>query len=205
MDTRNTPYSIKKPVNWDLISEYTNGGAKPDAALAEKVLNELLENIKLSNCDYFEDVCNAILTRVPGKIEAENYGHDGFNRSYYVIDTVNKSKFYRKNEPVQVKLDSWEKEQFWSEQSIELRQSEWVVYTFECLDDKKYNFILRSSTSVKPSRVMIVVNGKKATVDVTSIAFSEVIIGDYKLNKGNNTIKLIADSGTVKIDWINIH
>ena len=55
---------------------------------------------------YFEDVCNAILTRVPAKIEAENYGHDGFNRSYFVADTVNKSKFYRKDEPVKINLDS---------------------------------------------------------------------------------------------------
>ncbi|MBL0356645.1 MAG: cellulase family glycosylhydrolase [Chitinophagaceae bacterium] len=103
MDTENTPYSIKKPVSWDLIAEYTRGGAKPDAQLAEKIFNELLENIKISNCDYFEDVCNAILTRIPAKIEAENYGFDGFSHSYYIADTTNKSKFYRKNEPVKNK------------------------------------------------------------------------------------------------------
>ena len=53
MDTQNTPYSIKKPANWDLISEYTKGGTKPDAAIAEKALNELLENIKIANCYLF--------------------------------------------------------------------------------------------------------------------------------------------------------
>ncbi|MEQ1799090.1 MAG: cellulase family glycosylhydrolase [Lacibacter sp.] len=143
MDTQNTPYSINKPGKWDLISEYSKGGAKPDAVLAEGVFNELLENIKLSNCTYFEDVCNAILTRVPAKIEAENYGHDGFNHSYFVSDTVNKSKFYRKSEPVKINLDSKVQDQFWSEQSIELQQSEWVVYNFESLTEKKYKITLR--------------------------------------------------------------
>ncbi len=60
MDTQNTPYSINKPENWDLIAEYTRGGAKPDSLLAEKAFNDLLENIKLANCVYFEDVTNAI-------------------------------------------------------------------------------------------------------------------------------------------------
>ncbi|MBL0131853.1 MAG: hypothetical protein IPP43_12685 [Chitinophagaceae bacterium] len=74
MDTKNTPYSIKKPNQWDLISEYTKGGPKPDSLVAEKALNELLENIKIANCDYFEDVCNAILTRVPAKLKPKIMG-----------------------------------------------------------------------------------------------------------------------------------
>ena len=201
MDTQNTPYSINKPGNWDLISEYSKGGAKPDAALAEQALNELLENIKIANCIYFEDVCNAILTRVPAKIEAENYGHDGFNHSYFVADTVNKSKFYRKDEPVKINLDSKVKDQFWSEQSIELQQTEWVVYRFESLTSKKYNLILRTSAA-EPAQLTIVINNKSVNIDVTNTEFNEVSIGDYKLKKGRNIIKIIAKSKAVKVDWI---
>ena len=201
MDTQNTPYSINKPGNWDLISEYSKGGAKPDALLAEKIFNELLENIKLSNCSYFEDVCNAILTRVPAKIEAENYGHDGFNRSYFVSDTVNKSKFYRKDEPVKINLDSKVKDQFWSEQSIELQQSEWVVYRFESLTSRKYSLILRTSAT-EPAQLTIVINNKSVNIDVANTEFNEVSIGDYKLKKGRNIIKVIAKSKAVKVDWI---
>lgn len=203
MDTQNTPYSINKPGNWDLISEYSRGGAKPDAALAEKIFNELLENVKISNCKYFEDVCNSILTRVPAKIEAENYGHDGFNRSYFVSDTVNKSKYYRKNEPVKINLDSKINDQFWSEQSIELQQSEWVVYSFESLTAKKYSLILRVSAAAGPAQVTVIVNSKKVNVDITNTDFSEVSIGEYKLKKGRNTIKILSKSKAVKVDWIN--
>ncbi|MBP6022880.1 cellulase family glycosylhydrolase [Ferruginibacter sp.] len=202
MDTENTPYSINKPGNWDLIAEYSRGGVKPDAALAEKAFNELLENIKISNCKYFEDVCNAILARVPAKIEAENYGHDGFNRSYFVSDTVNKSKFYRKNEPVKINLDSKVADQFWSEQSIELQQSEWVVYSFESLTARKYNLSLRASAAA-PAQLTIFINNKKVNVAVTNTAFNEISIGGYKLKKGKNTFKILSKLNAVKVDWIN--
>ncbi|MBK8054473.1 MAG: cellulase family glycosylhydrolase [Saprospiraceae bacterium] len=202
LDTQNTPYSIKKPDNWDLISEYTKGGAKPDAVIAEKALNEFLENIKLSNCDYFEDVCNAILPRIPGKIEAENYGHDGFNQSYFVKDTATKSQHYRKNEPVKINLDSKDKEQFWSEQSIELQQSEWVVYNFECLDKKKHQLTIRASVAEVPANLIIEINSKKVIVNVLSEDFLEQTVGSYKLNKGNNKIKILIKSGMLKLDWL---
>lgn len=203
MDTQNTPYSINKPGNWDLISEYSRGGAKPDTAVAEKIFIELLENIKISNCKYFEDVCNAILTRVPAKIEAENYGHDGFNRSYFVVDTVSKSKFYRTAEPVKINLDSKEKEQFWSEQSIELQQSEWVVYSFESLTAKNYHLTLRASSVAGLAQLTVIINGKKVAVDIPNTTFSEISMGDYKLKKGKNTIKMLSKSNAVKVDWIN--
>ena len=205
MDTQNTPYSIKKPAGWDLIAEYTRNGAKPDAIIAEKAFNELLDNIKISNCDYFEDVCNAILTRIPAKIEAENYGFSGFNRSYFVLDTANKSKFYRKNEPVQIKLDSKDKEQFWSEQSIELQQSEWVVYNFESLYRKKHQLTIRASAVVAPASLTIWINNKKTVVNIIGKDLLEQAIGNYKLNKGDNKIKIQVKSGALKLDWFRFN
>ncbi len=205
MDTQNTPYSIKKPAGWDLIAEYTRNGAKPDASIAEKAFNELLDNIKISNCDYFEDVCNAILTRIPARIEAENYGFSGFNRSYFVLDTANKSKFYRKNEPVQIKLDSKDKEQFWSEQSIELQQSEWIVYNFESLNRRKHQLTIRASAVVAPASLTIWINNKKTVVNVIGKELLEQATGNYKLNKGENKIKIQVKSGTLKLDWFRFN
>jgi aryl-phospho-beta-D-glucosidase BglC (GH1 family) len=202
MDTKNTPYSIKKPQNWDLISEYTQGGTKPDAELAEKALNELLNNIKLSNCDYFEDVCNAILTRVPGKIEAENYGHLGFNRSYFVLDTLSKSMHYRKNEPVKIILDSKIKDQFWSDQSVELQKTEWLVYDFNCLDNNKHQLSLRASASDEPAKITIWINDKKVNFSVINKDLNEVKVGDFDLKKGDNKVKILVKSSSLKLDWL---
>ena len=204
MDTENSPYSIKKPVNWDQIAAYTRGGAKPDAVTAEKVLNDLLEGIKISNCVFFEDVCNAILTRVPAKIEAENYGFDGFARSYFVTDTAKKSAHYRRSEPVQIVLDSKDKEQFWSEQSVELQQSEWVVCNFESRERRQYNFVV-CAASTNTAKLEIVINTKKLKVDIVNTVFGETAMGAYKLKKGRNTIKVLVRSGAVKLDWIKVN
>jgi len=200
MDTKNTPFSIKRPANWDLVTAFTNGAAKPGAAVAEKIFNELLENIKIANCVYFEDVCNSILVRVPAKIEAENYGHDGFNRSYFVADTLSKAEFYRKNEPVQIRLDSKNEAQLSSEQSVELKATEWVSYNFESLDAKKYELVIRASADA-PAKINIFINGKKIPVQITATVFNEMMAGIYKLKKGANTVQIKVLSGKVKLDW----
>jgi hypothetical protein len=204
MDTKNTPYSIKKPNHWDLISEYTKGGPKPDGTVAEKVLNDLLENIKIANCDFFEDVCNAILTKVPAKIEAENYGHNGFNHSYFVLDTL-KSTYYRKNEPVKIVLDSKDKNQLWSEQSIELQQSEWVAYNFESLENRKYHLTMRGSAALVPAQIIILINNKKIDFKISNKDLSEVIVGDFYLKKGSNKVKIMVKANQFKMDWIKFN
>lgn len=205
MDTKNTPYSIKKPENWDLISEYTKKGPKPDSALAEKAFNDLLENIKIANCDYFEDVCNAINTRIPGKIEAENYGFEGYNKSYFVLDTLNKSEFYRKTEPVKIKLDSKVKDQFWSDQSVELQKTEWLVYNFKSLDNKKHQLTMSASANDLPAALEIWINNKKVNLTISNKDLSEVKVGNFKLKKGENKIKILVKSNSLKLDWFKFN
>ena len=122
METTNTPYSIKTPPGWDAIRTYTRSGTKPSAAAAQKACDELIENIKLANCVYFPDVVSAIFRRVPGRIEAENYGHEGLNQSYSVRDpgrspsiTVSRSRSRSSKSPAAIagrrsRGSSWRKE-----------------------------------------------------------------------------------------------
>ena len=91
-------------MGWDGICDYSRGKAKPSREIAKKAFDELLENIKLENCVYFPDVVNAMLRRVPGKVEAENYGHEGADKSFYVKDTSQKAEYYRIREPVLIGL-----------------------------------------------------------------------------------------------------
>lgn len=203
MDTWNTPYSIKKPSHWDEIAKYSDGGTKPESTVAETVLNELIENIKLANCVYFEDVCNSILTRVPGKIEAENYGHDGYNHSYFVQDTTTKSKFYRTKEPVPVEVEGDQKE-LSSKQFIQLKKSEWVAYHFESLENKKYTMKMRAS-SMAPSKISILINGQPVNFKVSNKNLTEAMVGNYLLKKGSNVVKVKAESNAVAIDWISFN
>jgi hypothetical protein len=202
MDTENTPYSVKKPENWDLIAEYSKGGPKPDSMLAVKAFTELLENIKLSNAVYFDDVCNAILTRVPGKIEAENYGHEGYNRSYFVKDTISKSVCYRKQEPVKIELDSKDPNQFWSDQSVKLESNEWLSYSFNSLENKKLRLTIKAAAGQEPLVLQIEVNGQKKVVQLSDMDFSNRSAGIFALKKGKNRMKLLVKSGILKLDWL---
>ena len=160
------------------------------------------ENIKIANCDYFEDVCNAILTRIPAKIEAENYGFDGFNQSYFVTDTIAKSKYYRKGDPVKINLDSKDKDALWSEQSIELKPSEWVVYDFENIDNQKHTLTIRALTAANATKVIFWVNEKKIKITLTNKSFYELLQGDFELNKGLNKVKVMVESGVLQLDWV---
>jgi hypothetical protein len=105
MDTRNTPCSINLPDHWQEISAYSRGGKiKVPKDTAKKAFDQLLDNIKLENCVYYPDVVNALLRRVPGRVEAENYGHEGPGKSYWLRDAGQKSQHYRKSEPVPVEV-----------------------------------------------------------------------------------------------------
>jgi endoglucanase len=204
MDTQNTPYSIKKPENWDLISEYTKGGAKPDSLLAEKALNQFIENIKLSNCEFFEDVANAIFNRIPGKIEAENYGHQGYNLSYFVLDTTKRSEFYRMHEPVKIIVEDSTKNRHLSDQYVVLNETEWVMYQFNNLKEKEYSLSFRLSAIDEISEVEIVLNGKTIGLQLNKKGWVLHEAGKHLLKKGTNNIQVKAKKGSVKTDWLMI-
>jgi aryl-phospho-beta-D-glucosidase BglC (GH1 family) len=201
LDTKNTPYSIIKPNQWDLIAEFTKGGAKPDKEIAEQILIEYLKNIRVENCQYFEDVCNAILARVPGKIEAENYGQYGYNNSYFVKDTLNKSKYYRKNEYVQIVLDGKE-DVFWSEQSVLLKKDEWVKYTFDNREDRTFSFIIKTASIDEDSKIEININGKKLKKNLKNKDLADISLGNHKLKLGENTLKIKVKTGELKLDYM---
>lgn len=202
MDTENTPYSIKKPANWDQIAEYSRGGAKPDPAICLRAFDELLENIKLANCVYYKDVSNAILTRIPGKIEAENYGHNGYMQSYFVTDTTARADCYRKSEPVKIGLDSKDEKQFLSEQSVELKQSEWLNYTFGSEGGNKRKLTIRAAAVNGPVVLEIRMNKRKQKVKLSDTGFTEIDLGVVPVKQVGNRIRVLVKSGTVKLDWL---
>lgn len=201
MDTKNTPYSISKPENWDLIAAYTNNGPKPDSTIAEKAFNQLIENIKLENCVFFEDVCNAIFNRVPGKIEAENYGHKGYNISYFVSDTSYKSAFYRIHEPVNILVKEETKENHLSEQFIELKENEWVQFDFGSTISKSYQLEIMAASVNDKAEIEIEVNGEKKLIRANSREWAPVRAGDFLLNETDNKLKIKAGKNPVRIDW----
>ena len=102
MSASNGPYSIKAPNGWDaIVAVSRNAGAdKPAQEAAQKVFDQLLQNIRLENCVYHADVVSALFRRAPGRVEAENYGPEGPDKTYRVNEPEKNASLYRKSEPV---------------------------------------------------------------------------------------------------------
>ena len=204
MDTKNTPYSIKRPENWEKIVDYSHGKEKPSSEIAQSAFNELIENIKLSNCVYFPDVVNSIFRRTPVKIEAENYGHQGYNTSYYVADTSQRAKSYRVNEPVPIELINFKDNQYWSEQCIVLNEGDWVNYNFDNYQSQSGRILINVNKKTEQAGFKISLNGKTEILNITQDTWHEVIFTSTNFKQGQNQIKLSVTAGVVCFDWLNL-
>ena len=203
METVNTPYSIKSPAGWDEIARYSRKAENPDQTNAEKTFIELLENIKLENCIYFPEVVNAMFRKIPLKLEAENYGHDGYLKSYFVKDTVNRSPNYRRGEPVKIQVINQDKKDRKSGQVIELNSGEWTAYKVNSPDQQNCVISLQVKAT-HPAEIIFTVNGKSVDLKVNSSDWSEIKLNQQAFRKGENDLKVEVKSGDIKLDWINI-
>jgi hypothetical protein len=201
MDTRNTPYSIKPPANWDAVAAYSRGGDKPSKEVAQKALNELLVNIRLANCEFFPDVVNAILRQAPGRIEAENFGHAGQNKSYFVEDTNQHAKFYRVSEPVAIGMSGRNSRR--SAQYISLNANEWTAYTISSEMAKEYGVTAGVKVGA-PAKIELKIGDQIRDVTISPGDWTEIKLGDFSLAKGANRVQWGVKSGSVDLDWIDL-
>jgi hypothetical protein len=171
--------------------------------LAQKAFDQLIENIKLENCVYFPDVVNAIFRRVPGKVEAENYGHEGFNKSFYLKDTSQKAKYYRTAEPVPVELIEQQANQWISQQCIKLDADEWTAYEINSRKSQCCKPAVRAKAESVPAAFTFSSNGQNKGINMTETDWVEVKLEEMNLTKGLNTLKLAVSSGTIYFDWFN--
>jgi endoglucanase len=198
MDARNAPYSVKRPQNWGAIMAYSrrNGAQKPPPEVAQKAFDELLQNIRLENCVFYPDVVNALFRQVPGKVEAENYGHDGLNVSYFVKDTSTNSKFYRTSEPVPVEPVEP------SGQAVQLGADEWTAYTINSLATKTYALTVKARAEGAPAVIQTFVNGVSQEMAVDDTNWTELKFKPVSLSTGTNQVKLSVKSGLAGVDWV---
>lgn len=202
MDATNGPCSITPPQGWDAIREYSRGGAKPTPAEAQRTFDQLLQNIRLENCVMYPDVVNAIFRRVPGRVEAENYGHDGLNQSYFVKDTAQLSKLYRPSEPVPVEpIGSGGRGRGNSQQGIRLGEQEWTAYTIRSLTARDYSAVVRAKADA-PATIELTLNGHIQELSIPRGDWTELSLKAVPLARGANRLKILVKSGVAYLDWI---
>jgi endoglucanase len=202
MDTRNTPYSIKAPAHWDAVTAYSRGGEKPSAEVAQRAFDELLKNIRLENCVYFPDVVNSMMRRVPARIEAENYGEEGQNKSYFVKNPDQHSQFYRLSDPVSVTATGTNRWQAW--QYITLGSTEWTSYTIASDAPRHIQVIAKAKAASGPAVAEITVGDEVRTVTLSDKGWNEVNLGTMAVSLGANKLKWVVKSGVADLDWIEL-
>ena len=205
MATLNTPYSIKEPAGWGAVRAYSRGEGKPSPAEAQKAFDELLSNIKLENCVAFPDVVNALLRRVPGRVEAENYGHEGPGRAYSVKNASAKAKYYRTSEPVPTELVSGGDQGWRTAQAIHLTAGEWTGYTVASQASASYVGALRAKAGSAPASVQVEVNGHSQRLGVTNDTWVELPLAPASFSVGTNAVKVFVLTGAVSVDWLTFH
>ncbi len=204
MDTANTPYSINCPDGWEAIVEYSRGGSKPDEAVSQKAFEQLLENIKLENCVYYPEVVNSMFRRVPVRLQAENYGHQGEGKSYHVKDNSQNSKFYRTSEPVPIENVQSQGRRGSSRQFIQLQAGEWTAYDVYSGESQALNVWIQVNADSIPASFMFSVNGSERKAEVTKTGWHEIDLGGIVLRRNGNELKIQVSEGKIGFDWIDI-
>jgi hypothetical protein len=203
LDAGNAPYSIKAPARWKEIVGYTHGGTKPEPAVARAAFSELLGNLRLENCVFYPAVVNAMLRRVPARIEGENYGQGGVNVSYSVADSSRRSANYRTNEPVPVVAG--EPGRRWSVQYISLSAEEWTAYSIDSLASQGCAVTIRVRAEKAPAEAQVVVGEQVLDIKIPSEDWSELKLGPVTLERGINRIRWVVRRGTVDLDWLDVN
>jgi aryl-phospho-beta-D-glucosidase BglC (GH1 family) len=187
MDADNGPISVKRPAGWDSVVAYSRGGAKPAGELARKTFDELLTNI---------------LRRIPGRIEAENFGQNGRGLSYLVKNLNQHSKFYRVNESVPVSINESQRPR--SSQYITLKETEWTAYTIDSASTRDCEITIRARAAGAPAQAELMIGERALTVKIDASDWAEIKLGSARFNHGPNQLKWMVKQGAADLDWIDI-
>jgi len=208
MDTKNTPYSIKKPEGWDKIAAFSRGGEKPDPAEAKIILDQFIENIKLENCDYYEEVVNALFRRLPGLIEAENFTHRGEGISFHVINPHSRSKHYRPNEPVPINKLSGDRlgnnRRNNAAFAVRLQEGEWLHYEINSPKDQILKALVKVKSKTPKAALHLELDDKVLDLN-TNFSPNTFVYGNSQpttILRGQHDLKMVVDKGVVIVDWL---
>jgi hypothetical protein len=185
------------------VSAYSNGGPKPARDVAQAALDELLVNIRLENTVFFPDVVNALLRQAPVRVEGENFGREGRNKSYGVIDASRRSPHYRQSEPVMVQSQRTNRRQ--SEQYVILKATEWTAYTIASKTPKAYAITVKAKSSGATAEARLIVGDQVRSVTLSPNGWSEIKLEPVSLAQGTNRLQWMVKSGVVDLDWLELN
>ncbi len=82
VETRTSPASIRAPESWDRIVDSIADPAGITRDTAQRVLDELLDAMRIENCSWRPEVIAALLADCPTVVPAWGFGYRGHGESY---------------------------------------------------------------------------------------------------------------------------
>jgi len=222
LSTTNSPCSIHIPEGWGLLVDYLQGGIKPNAEVAERILWTYLDHIRLANCQYQPEVVCSLLRRAPVRIPAVFYSYKGEGISYGLA-----SKNLRASSSCQFRIsdctvlgfvdsvrttatfahgggEEWESDQWLY---LELSSGDWFVYEFigDARDSQgklTVSFMLQAAQV--NSCLEVALNGQVIdninVVDENWKLYDGVKLGAEILEE--NSLMIRCTEGKLKIMWL---
>jgi len=228
----NNPLEIKQPDGYQKLVNYWSGkGEKPGAAEAQKILDELLENVKIENNIYHPDVTDAMFRQIhstetmPFKsallkkntvIKAVDFDLGGQRFAYFDRDTAsyhytpgvntkgNRGNTYR-NDGVDIQADKNNDPYVFN-----IEDGEWLKYTVQAGARKTYTVKLHVCATAKGGMVSFYGNDKLVAEKITispasgTDTWQAIEIKNVNLVKGKNTLKVLADKGGFEFKEIEL-
>ena len=150
---------------------------------------------------------NTLDRRVPGKVEAENYGHDGAGKSYSVVTDSQKSKFYRKTEPVLIEplepvttTPTTGRAGRDSAQAVKLSAGEWTAYTINSSSAREYHVTIKAKPQNGPAQLTVSVGEQTQPIKVDQQGWATIPLAPVMLAAGENRLQLSVREGVVLVD-----
>jgi len=218
----NQPLEIKQPEGYDRLLEYWSGkGEKPSREDALRIINEWLENLKLENNRFHQDVVDAMFrqihsyTALPFEkntvesgtvLPAVNFDLGRQRVAYYDTDTAsyhytpglntqgNRGRSYR-NDGVDIRPDPS------GHHIFHIEDGEWLQYSVDVTDKGITDLQLQVANETKPGRIIISLDGQTLAQPIAIPAtggeeeWTSISVEIPELTKGKNVIRIQAEIG----------
>jgi len=228
------PVSSPSDSVYQEITRYWNGdGGRPSIETAQLGLNNMVENLKLENCEIKKGVIASLLDDnygtknlpfkdlfIPGKIDIVDYDLGANGLAYFDFDyidnrpnggglkTWNNGWAYR-NDGVDIQVSSDTKISKYHVSHTE--SGEFLKYTINVLKDDVYDFsIISSAESAEASVALynsqnqVIISEKKLPVTQDYDLWVETFLGEAELKKGVNEIRLSIIRGGANLKILKV-
>ena len=228
------PVSSPSDSVYQEITRYWNGdGGRPSIETAQLGLNNMVENLKLENCEIKKGVIASLLDDnygiknlpfkdlfIPGKIDIVDYDLGANGLAYFDFDyidnrpnggglkTWNNGWAYR-NDGVDIQVSSDTKISKYHVSHTE--SGEFLKYTINVLKDDVYDFsIISSAESAEASVALynsqnqVIISEKKLPVTQDYDLWVETVLGEAELKKGVNEIRLSIIRGGANLKILKV-